>query len=260
MTLPGLTKNQMVAIDRIMMETLDVPVELMMEHAGSNLARLATHCVDADTSTIKIIVGSGNNGAGGMVAARRLAGWDYEVEVYAPRGVISFRRVPAGQYARLRSLGVSVFDGVPSEADSQDIVLDAYLGYGYVSREDEITDHVLEYFSDSKCVICLDVPSGFNIDSGEGQQNFKPTSTLTIAFAKEGLLKAYPEMTGDLYVCDIGVPMETYRSQIGLNWVPPFSIDSLCRLVDSFESNSMAAIDVLESDDICGWLPVPIPN
>ncbi len=42
MPLPGLTKEQMVEVSRIMVKELHVPVELMMEHSGLNLARLAT--------------------------------------------------------------------------------------------------------------------------------------------------------------------------------------------------------------------------
>lgn len=255
MTLPGLTKEQIMAVDRIMVENLDVPVELMMEHAGSTLARLAVQCRHDETTTFRIIVGSGNNGAGGMVAARRLFAWGYNVEVYAPRGVISFRRIPAGQYVRLRSLSVPVSNGMPSEMSSTDVVLDAYLGYGFVSRDDEITDNVFEYLAQSDCTVCLDVPSGLNPDTGDSQADLKPTSTLTIAFVKEGLLKAYPDFTGDLYICDIGVPMEVYQSQIGLGWEEPFTKDSLSQLVKAFQVNSMASVEIVERDGIIGWLP-----
>jgi len=245
----------MVSVGRIMIEELEVPGELMMEHAGSNLARLAVKCTNDGSNKFRIIVGSGNNGAGGMVAARRLVAWGYNVEVYAPRGVISFRRVPAGQYARLRSLGVSVFNGLPSDSDLSDIIVDAYLGYGFVSREDMITDQVFNYLSNSKCTVCLDVPSGFDIDTGEGQEGFKPKSTLTIAFAKEGLLRAYPILTGDLYVCDIGVPIELYRSRVDFKWTKPYSPESLLQLVDVFQRNSMAKVEVVREDEKFGWMP-----
>ena len=39
--LPGITKDQMQEVDRLMIEEYQVPIELMMEHAGLNLARLA---------------------------------------------------------------------------------------------------------------------------------------------------------------------------------------------------------------------------
>jgi NAD(P)H-hydrate repair Nnr-like enzyme with NAD(P)H-hydrate epimerase domain len=40
MGLPGISREQMVEVDWIMIEELGLPVELMMEHAGVNLARL----------------------------------------------------------------------------------------------------------------------------------------------------------------------------------------------------------------------------
>lgn len=41
MALPGISAAQMAEVDRLMTEERGVPVELMMEHAGLNLARLA---------------------------------------------------------------------------------------------------------------------------------------------------------------------------------------------------------------------------
>ena len=41
MGLPGITKEQMAEVDRIMVEDFKIPVELMMELAGLNLAILA---------------------------------------------------------------------------------------------------------------------------------------------------------------------------------------------------------------------------
>jgi NAD(P)H-hydrate epimerase len=66
----------MIEIDRIMIEEYDIPVELMMEHAGLNLARLSIIKSNENISRDIIIAGSGNNGGGGMVAGRKLNSWD----------------------------------------------------------------------------------------------------------------------------------------------------------------------------------------
>ena len=55
-----------------------LPVELMMESAGMQLARL-TASVAGPGATVLVGVGPGNNGGGGLVAARRLEAWGYEV-------------------------------------------------------------------------------------------------------------------------------------------------------------------------------------
>ncbi len=260
MTLPGLTKAQMIMIDRMMMENLEVPVELMMEHAGSSLARLAVKQAPKNDADFTIIVGSGNNGAGGMVAARRLASWGHNVEVYAPRGIVSFRRVPAGQFSRLRALDIPVSNDIPSESKSSDVVIDAYLGYGFVSREDRITARVFDFFSKQDNLICLDVPSGLDPDNGESEVESNPKATLTIAFVKKGLLKAYPNRTGDLFVCDVGVPMETIRNSLGIMWTAPYSQESLSHLTDAFQINSMVETEIVVSNAKLGWIPKNVRN
>jgi hypothetical protein len=94
-----------------------------------------------------------------------------------------------------------------------------------------------------------------NLDTGQGVEGFMPRATLTIAFIKEGLLKGYPNGTGQLYVCDIGVPLSLYETAIGLGWESPYSIDSLGILADVFEKNSMAKVEVTRKDGSLGWIP-----
>ena len=94
MGLPGLTKEQMVEVDRIMVEQLHIPIELMMENAGLNLARLAIRMNTQGNRKFKVVAGSGNNGGGGIVAARRLNNWGYDVEIYVPKGINSMRELP----------------------------------------------------------------------------------------------------------------------------------------------------------------------
>ncbi|NVM45752.1 MAG: hypothetical protein HWN79_12630 [Candidatus Lokiarchaeota archaeon] len=73
MGLPGVTREEMTEVDRIMVEDFKIPVELMMELAGFNLAKLALKLSNNNYSNYIIIAGSGNNAGGGIVAARRLA-------------------------------------------------------------------------------------------------------------------------------------------------------------------------------------------
>ncbi|MHA1526114.1 MAG: NAD(P)H-hydrate epimerase, partial [Promethearchaeota archaeon] len=65
MGLPGITREQMKEVDRIMVEEYHIPVELMMEHAGLNLARLAVKYSKESGNKYIVVAGSGNNGGGG---------------------------------------------------------------------------------------------------------------------------------------------------------------------------------------------------
>ena len=86
MGLPGITREQMKEVDRIMVEEYHIPVELMMEHAGLNLARLAVKYSNENVNKYIVVAGSGNNGGGGIVSARRLASWGLNAQIYLPRG------------------------------------------------------------------------------------------------------------------------------------------------------------------------------
>ena len=50
----------------------NIPVELMMENAGLHLARIIAVHTNMG-SNILVLAGKGNNGGGGLTAARRLA-------------------------------------------------------------------------------------------------------------------------------------------------------------------------------------------
>ena len=60
-------------MDYYAVENYQLPIELMMENAGLQLAKLAAQFSGIEKAKILIGVGNGNNGGGGMVAARRLA-------------------------------------------------------------------------------------------------------------------------------------------------------------------------------------------
>jgi NAD(P)H-hydrate epimerase len=68
--------------------------------------------------------------------------------------------------------------------------------------------------------ISLDVPSGVNATTGEVMGTFiNPDLTMTLALPKTGLL---PEVTGDLYLADIGIPSKVYE-KLNVNYQSPFN-------------------------------------
>jgi NAD(P)H-hydrate epimerase len=246
MGLPGLTTSQMVEVDRIMMKGLNIPLELMMEHAGHNLARLALNL--SHKKTFRIVAGSGSNGGGGLVAARKLSGWGYETEIVLPKGRKIMRDIPKFQLERAENLGVTVFDDVQSLPHDRNItVLDSYLGYGFIPREDEVSDAVFTYLRSESDIISLDVPSGLDSTSGESQSQLRPKATMTIAFLKIGLLLSSRELVGDVYVVDIGVPKEVYLSKLGLTWDAQYSTKDLDLLYTAFSKDPLQKASVSES-------------
>ena len=245
MGLPGLTTSQMIEVDRIMMEDLGIPLELMMEHAGLNFARLALKLTDTDSQTFRIVSGSGSNGGGGLVAARKLKSWGFETEIVLPRGKASLRKVPSLQVQRAEDIGVVVVNGFPDLIADEDIsVLDAYLGYGFKPRDDEISERVFSYLRSESKVISLDVPSGQDSTTGESHSQLKPMATMSIAFLKIGLLSSPKPFVGDLYVADIGVPKDVYISRLELSWNEPYSTYDLDLLYRAFVQDPLQKANI----------------
>src|SRR5260370_18639739 len=84
-TVPFLTTEQMIAVDRAMVEDLHIDLVQMMENAGRNLAHLArVRFFDGRPigKQVVVLTGSGGNGGGAMVCARRLHAWGRQVHVF----------------------------------------------------------------------------------------------------------------------------------------------------------------------------------
>ena len=69
-----LSTEEMIEVDRLMTDVLKIELMQMMENAGRNLARL---CIDRflhdpQSKRVLVMAGTGGNGGGALVAARRL--------------------------------------------------------------------------------------------------------------------------------------------------------------------------------------------
>ena len=112
MGLPGITREQMIEVDRLMVEEYLIPVEFMMEHAGLNLARLAVNYSTDNVDNYIIIAGRGNNGGGGIVSARRLASWGLNTQIYLPIGRAKLNEISQNQLQRAEQIGIRTYERI----------------------------------------------------------------------------------------------------------------------------------------------------
>ncbi|MFW9889444.1 MAG: NAD(P)H-hydrate epimerase [Candidatus Thorarchaeota archaeon] len=243
----------MTEVDRIMVNELKVPIEIMMEQAGLCLARLAIALSTHNAPRYHIVVGPGNNGGGGLVAARRLANWNHDVTIIIPKGYTSLRKVPMVQLERLQRMGVFPEDDMPNSLPDDTTVLDSYIGYRYTKRNDVVTSQVFKVLMNHNRVVSLDSPSGLDVATGVSDSGIKPMATLTIAFVKTELLLASSQEIGELYVCDIGVPTEVYLNRLGIDWAYPYDVSAIDRLSNAFADDPLTKVDVSESDGKHCW-------
>ena len=237
----------MTEVDRLMVEDFKIPVELMMELAGLNLAKLALNLSGNQYSNYIIIAGSGNNGGGGIVAARRLASWGLKAKVIFPRGVDELKDIPKNQFIRIEQLGIETVNELPeniSNFKEDCLFIDAYLGYGFTPRQDDISTNVFNFLSNLKNFLSLDIPSGLDATTGSHSSDINPIATLTLGFVKKGLLITEPKNIGELYVADIGIPIRIYDEILRNHWNLTYQNTSLKKLYLAFEKNSIQKVKI----------------
>jgi NAD(P)H-hydrate epimerase len=197
-----------------------LPVELMMESAGTQLARL-TASVAKPGSKVLVAAGHGNNGGGGLVAARRLEAWGYKVHLQLP--MRPAHDLVNDQLSRTISYGV---EKVMEEA--YDVILDCLFGFSQRLPLPDIVSELISTMNNIEAIrISLDIPTGI---SEEGNSvRFKADKVLTIAAPKTILLNHIDEY--DLYIADVGIPIEVYlRNKIDYNTLG-FYRDQIIKLV-----------------------------
>ena len=220
--LAWIDEQQMIEVDRVMIEDLRIELLQMMENAGRNLARLV---LDRFTpNRVVVVVGSGGNGGGGMVAARHLANAGVDVSVASTRPANELSGVPAHQFDILRRMGV---ERVLDVRDA-DVIVDAVIGYSLRGAPAGRSADLIEQINATNgAVVSLDTPSGLDVTTGTAPGPVvNADATLTLCLPKIGLRTA-PQV-GELYLGDISVPPSVTAS---FGAAPPdFSESSILRI------------------------------
>lgn len=228
----------------------------MMENAGRAVAEAIDLWVGAEGTHVLVLVGPGNNGGDGLVAARHLTEMGAAVDLY-----IWKRKIKGDKNWELAQDRDIPATWMTDDADLQklrallsevDVIVDALLGTGVtrpiegdLKRLLDETRAVVEgrrqpldlplvapaegiADRDSPVIVALDVPSGLNSDDGALDPAALPADvTVTLAAAKRGhILFPGAGAVGKLVVGDIGIPDELY-AEVALEMAAPAQIASL---------------------------------
>jgi NAD(P)H-hydrate epimerase len=236
MSIPALTREQMAEVDRSMVEDFGIDMLQMMESAGRHLAHLARDrflAGDARDKGVLVLAGAGGNGAGALVAARRLFNWGAKVDVFLLRTRDQYKGVPGVQLSQCERVKIPLrAPDVPITTDDAHVVLDGMVGYGLRGKpKDGVADGIRWANAQPVPVLSLDLPSGMDATSGAmPMPALKSTATLALALPKTGLVAhGAEEFRGELYLGDIGVPELAFR-RVGIRVGPIFSENDLLRL------------------------------
>ena len=222
--IPSITSEQMREVDRSMTEDLLIDLTQMMENAGRNLAHLARErFLDMKPSkkTVVVLAGSGGNGGGALVCARRLHNYGADVHVVISKNLSNFSGVTAHQLEILKKLTIDIeYTHNPKIATDIDLIIDGLIGYSLDGEPHGVTAELIRWANNQrKSILSLDAPSG--IDTTHGiihEPVIQATATMTLALPKTGLntIEALPYV-GEYYLADISVPPELYLN-------PPISM------------------------------------
>lgn len=236
--IPWLTTEQMVEVDRAMIEDFRIGLIQMMETAGRCLAHLARArflAGDPRGKTVVVLAGTGGNGGGALVCARRFMGWGAAVHVFVTQDATGFSPVPAHQLDILRRMGASIRAAEEVACvPSADLVIDGVIGYGLRGAPHGGAAVLIRWATGREApVLSLDVPSGIDTTTGRVfEPAVRATATLTLALPKQGLRAPGVEpLVGELYLADIGVPPALYAiPSLGLEVGAIFATCDIVRL------------------------------
>jgi len=238
--LPLLTIDQMIEVDRAMIEDYHIELIQMMENAGRNLAHLARiRFLDGDPRRKKIVVlvGTGGNGGGALVCARRLANWGASVQVILTKTGDKLTPIPKHQLQILRSMDVPINTAElidDNKFSSQDLTIDGIIGYSLKGAPRGTAAQMISWANAQRApILALDVPSGIDATTGTiFDPANKAVATMTLALPKTGLLSAdLGDQVGELYLADISVPPQLYaQPSINIDVEPIFATSEIVRL------------------------------
>ena len=222
LTVPAITREQMIEVDRIAVEETSPNLFQMMENAGRNLALIVIDLIKEKSpgEEVLIFAGTGGNGGGGICAARHLLNHGYEPIVILSNEE-KMQEVPSHQLEIFRKAGGNIIPFENLKDVNPDIIVDAIIGYSLISAPRGKVLEMINFINKNNIpTISLDIPTGVLATSGENPGEFvKPDKTITLALPKTGLS---PEKCGEIILADIGIPATVFE-KAGINYSSPFN-------------------------------------
>jgi NAD(P)H-hydrate epimerase len=236
-TIPYLSLENMIQVDRLMVDQLGIHLSQMMENVGRSLAELARSrflAGDPGEKRICILAGSGGNGGGAMVCARHLSNGGAAVQLYLTKPEDQLTGVNRIQVEILQKIGtIQATADLPPISYQPDLIVDGIIGYNLNGAAMGRAAQLINWANAQLTpILALDLPSGLHANTGEVfTPVIKATATMTLALPKLGLKNPAQPVVGELYLADIGVPPGLYANpSINLQVGSIFSEKSIIRL------------------------------
>ena len=215
--IPYITAEQMIEVDRMMVEDYGIQLIQMMENAGRNLAILARNRFlngNVTGTKVTVLAGSGGNGGGAMVSARHLHNWGAVVSLFLTRPVKELNDTIKIQAEILKRMSIqSMPADLLDQSNPADLILDGIIGYSLKGVPQGTAATMIQWANrQNVSILALDVPSGLDASTGMVlEPAIRAAATMTLALPKIGLRTTKLDLVGELYLADIGVPPQLYN-------------------------------------------------
>jgi hydroxyethylthiazole kinase-like uncharacterized protein yjeF len=208
---PHISGSQMQQLIMLATGKYGLDSRLLVEHTARNLVTLLD--VEAPEGTVLVVAGRGNNGSGGLAAARLLAARGRRVWVVPTHEAENYSGTPKEQLEHLRHYEtVKVRTSLPKMKFSA--VIDAAIGTNLEGpprgRTLDVITVLNQLVGQGSCVVSLDVPTGLMADDGSRPGDIVHASmTLAIGLPKVGAPPGGD--VGRLFVGDLALPDGLYE-------------------------------------------------
>jgi len=154
-------------------------IEQLMELAGLAVAQAVARYYP-ERKNVLVICGPGNNGGDGLVAARHLASFGFQVSVCYPK------KSKGDLFERLlQQLGSWKIDMVDEFKGSYDLIVDAIFGFSFRGPIRPPFDQIIQDLKDLRApIVSVDIPSGWVVDHGPDEDSLQPEMLISLTLPK----------------------------------------------------------------------------
>ncbi|CAO3680792.1 unnamed protein product [Umbelopsis vinacea] len=161
-------------------------VDQLMELAGLSVAQAIQKTYSTQKHPrVLVCCGPGNNGGDGLVAARHLFHFGYQPSIFYPKqsGKDLYKRL----VTQCNNLEIPFVDNaIPEQTD---LIIDALFGFSFSGEVREpFKDVVQNLKTTSKPIVAVDIPSGWDVEKGNvNNQFFSPDTLVSLTAPKLGV-------------------------------------------------------------------------
>ena len=165
---------------------------------------------------IAVVTGSGNNGADGYALANILHANGFQTTVFSVSSRLHDDCAFYALAARNNGVPVELYQAQCKMLDGYDVIVDCMLGTGFNGQLRTIyREAISEINQTHSYVVSVDINSGLNGDTGEGDCVVHSNLTVTVEFIKKGMVSERAgKFIGKLVCVKIGIILAEIEAYI----------------------------------------------